>query len=271
MTPAELQVLGSIFADACGFRLREELAFVAVRRLTPRLEALSLADFGAYAQYLAKTTDELETAIELVMPHETYFFRDAAQLDAFSSELIPRLERERASVKSLRVLSAGCATGEEAYSLAALLTSVPSLAGWQLEVLGVDLSRRALEVARRAEYGQASLRATDQAQRRRFFEPTAEGLHQVVASLRRHVRFGWANLVETAHVDALPMADVICLRNVLIYFDVPTRLRVLEALYRRLRPGGYLLLGHAENLLTLTTQFTPVRLEKDLVYRRQPV
>jgi chemotaxis protein methyltransferase CheR len=271
MSPEERQLLSDVLERACGFVLREELAFIAERRLAPRLEALGLRDFGAYQRYLrldARGAEELERAVELLVPRETYFFREPRQLEALTREVLPAVEARAASTRRLTVWSAGCASGEEAYTLAMLLGDRPALAGWSLEVLGTDLSAAALEAARRAEYGPGALRATSPQRLARGFEALGDGRHRVREPYRRLVQFTRLNLLDADALAQLPRVDVILCRNVLIYFDAPIRRRVVEHLWERLTPGGFLLLGHSENLLSLTTRFEAVPLEGDLVYRR---
>lgn len=271
MSAEELHLLRDIFSNASGFHLREELKFIAERRLASRLELLGLRDFTAYARYLrfdARGADELETAIDLLVPHETYFFREPVQLRCFEDELMPLLEKKNERTRSLHVWSAGCSTGEEAYTLSMLLQPRVTIAGWNLDILGTDLSRKALTAARKAEYGSMALRATTAEQRARFFEPIDGGRLRVKAPWRADVRFGQLNLLDGVATSVLPRFDVIFCRNVLIYFDQATRKKVVEHFYERLTDGGYLLLGHSENLLHLSTRFELVQLKGDLVYRR---
>lgn len=271
MTAEELHLLRDLFVNACGFVLREDLKFIAERRLAPRLELLGLRDFAAYARYLrfdARGADELESAIDLLVPHETYFFREPNQLRSFEHELLPRLAEKNARLRSLHLWSAGCATGEEPYTLSMLLDQAPAFEGWDLDILGTDLSRKALTTARKAEYGPMALRATAPDQRARFFDSLDGGRVAVRSKFRAPVRFGQLNLLDTSAAALLPRFDVIFCRNVLIYFDQPTRRRVIELFFERLTDGGFLLLGHSENLLHLSTRFELVQLEGDLVYRR---
>jgi chemotaxis protein methyltransferase CheR len=272
LTEEALHLLRDLFQATCGYHLRADLAFVAERRLTPRLESLGLTDFSAYYRYLRfdpRGPEELESAIDLLVPHETYFFREPAQLQCFSEELLPLLAKENAGTHLLRLWSAGCSTGEEAYTLAMLLSEHAALKGFDFDVLGTDLSKKTLSVARKAEYGQSSLRATNDERRARFFESLDPHRVRVRRHLRELVRFGQLNLIDApAAASLIPQVDVIFCRNVLIYFDVETRKKVVQMAWERLRDGGYLLLGHSENLFSLSTRFELVQLEGDLVYRK---
>lgn len=267
----EFRLLAELVYERCGIRFRAEHRFVLERRLAPRLAARGLQSFQEYHRLLcfgADGPEELETAIEALTTHETYFFREPNQLRAFSRDVLPALHAANERTRRLRLWSAGCSTGEEAYTLAMLLLEEPRFQGWELEVFGTDLSRRVLAAARHAEYGAASLRATDARRRRRFFEERPGGRVAVIEEARRLVSFGQLNLLDDARRSVVGRVDAVFCRNVLIYLDLPARRRVLRGLYEALVPGGWLLLGHAESLLELTTDFQLVHLVDDLLYRR---
>jgi len=271
MSAVEFRLLKELLLDWCGLLLREDLKYVAERRLWPRLEALGLDDFNAYYRYLkldARGKDEMEQAIELLVPHETYFFREPAQLESFSQELLPRLVERNRLTRRLRFWSAGCSSGEEPYTLSMLLEQSGLFEGWDVQILGTDISRRVLAQARAAEYGATALRVTTPSQLSRFFDTLPSGRVRVKAALRERVSFGHLNLLDEAAAVLLPQMDVVFCRNVLIYLEPNARKKVVQLFHGKLSPGGYLLLGHSESLLTLTTQFELVQLSGDLVYQR---
>ena len=123
-------------------------------------------------------------------------------------------------------------------------------------------------MARHAEYGPSALRSTTAEQRAKFFDTAEQGRVKVKREFKERVRFGWLNLLDAGGARLLPSMDVIFCRNVLIYFDTETRSRVVQLFSERLREGGYLMLGHSENLFSLTTRFELVQLSGDLVYRK---
>jgi chemotaxis protein methyltransferase CheR len=271
MSVEEFRLLRELVYQASGIALREEMKYVVQRRLLPRLEALGVADFTAYYRLLRFEQGqqaELEAAIDAVSTHETYFFREPHQLEAFTLELRPLLARRNASSRLLRLWSAGCSSGEEAYTLAMLVQESGLFSGWDVEVYGTDISRRVLTAARRAEYGSSALRSTGAERRAHFFEPGEGGLLRVREEVRQLVSFGQLNLLEQNAAALLPRMDAVFCRNVLIYLDLAARQRVLQVVHERLAEGGYLMLGHAENLLNVTTDFELVHLTQDLVYRR---
>lgn len=271
MTAEEFRLLRDHVYSHCGILVRDDMKFVMERRLWPRLEALGMSDFSAYHRYLrydAQRRAELEAAVEALTTHETYFFREMAQLNAFSEELLPLLQQRNGALRRLRIWSAGCSTGEEAYTIAMLLRDSRRFEGWDVEVYGTDISRRVLTTARRAEYGPSSLRTTPPEMVQRFFVPLAGNKVQVRDEVRSWVSFGHLNLLDEESYQLVPRMDVIFCRNVMIYFDLPARRRLLRIFNERLVPGGYLMLGHSENLLNLGADFELVHLSGDLAYRR---
>ncbi|MCP3144787.1 CheR family methyltransferase [Pyxidicoccus xibeiensis] len=271
MTVEEFRLLRDHVYSHCGILVHEDMKFVMERRLWPRLEALGLADFGAYHRYLRYDPQrhaELEAAVESLTTHETYFFREPSQLKAFCDELLPVLEKRNGRLKRLRLWSAGCSSGEEAYTLAMLLKDSHRFDDWDVEVYGTDISRRVLALARRAEYGPSALRATSADLLERFFVPAGNNRVRVRDEVRSWVSFGHHNLLDETGSQLVPRMDAVFCRNVMIYFDQAARRRVLRIVRDRLVPGGYLLLGHSENLLNLGADFELVHLRGDLVYRR---
>ncbi|HYO72216.1 MAG TPA: protein-glutamate O-methyltransferase CheR [Archangium sp.] len=271
MTAEEFRLLRDFVYGHCGILVRDDMKYVMQRRLWPRLEALGLTDFSAYYRYLrfdAQRRAELETAIEALTTHETYFFREPRQLKAFSDEVLPQLERRNARTKRLRVWSAGCSSGEEAYTVAMLLKDSGRFEGWDVEVHGTDISRRVLAAARQGEYGPSALRATPPDKVARYFVHVGPNRVRVRDDIRTWVSFGHHNLQEPDTSLHISRPDVVFCRNVMIYFDMPARQRVLRLIYDKLVPGGYLLLGHSENLINLSADFELVHLRSDLVYRK---
>jgi chemotaxis protein methyltransferase CheR len=270
MSDEEFRLLRDIVYEACGILVRDEMKFVLEHRLAQRLEALGLTDFSAYHRYLRYDLNrraELEAAVEALTTHETYFFREPLQLSAFTDELLPRLEKEHTASKRLRLWSAGCSSGEEPYTLAMLILESGRFKDWDVEIFASDISKRVLQLARRAEYGPSALRSTPLRLAEKYFEKVG-AKQKLKDEVREMVSFGQLNLIDPSGASLVPRADVIFCRNVLIYFDAPARKRVVRTLYEKLNEGGYLLLGHAENLIHLTADFELVHLKHDLVYRR---
>ena len=166
----------------------------------------------------------------------------------------------------MSIWSAGCSTGEEVYTIAMIIAGSGLFEGWDVRVFGNDIARNVLQTARRAVYGPSSFRSMPSSYEHYLIE-TPEG-RQVDPRIRAMCHFGHLNLLEHQRSAIVGRVDVVLCRNVLIYFDSESRSNVIETFYERLSPGGYLLLGHSESLLNVSTAFELVHLDRDLVYRR---
>ena len=267
----EFRLLRDYVNQFCGIYFADDSAYVFERRLRERLRDLGLEDFAEYYRYLRyhpNAESELESAAEVLTTNETYFFREAYQLRAFTDEILP-VVRARAlarGAKRMDVWSAGCSSGEEVYTIAMLIEASGLFEGWDVRVFGNDISRRVLGKARDATYTSASFRAMIP-DYERFFISTEEG-KQVHPRIRSMCHFGHLNLMNERRAAIVGRVDVTFCRNVLIYFDDASRRKVLDSIYQRLHRGGYLLLGHSESLLQSGTAFEIAQLTTDIVYRR---
>jgi len=258
------------------------------RRLRERLTFCGVSSFGDYYQLLRYgplSEGEWEEAAELLTTHETYFFREDYQLRAFKNEVLPMLAERNRSRRRLQIWSAGCSTGEEVYTVAMLVLESGLFDGWEVRVYGSDLSKRCIAAARRGIYGPLAFRSTPEDLKRTWFTqvptPASEAISapggraaaplsssSVIPEVRALCQFGQMNLLDEERTHLVGRCDVIFCRNVLIYFDAPTRRRVIEMFHERLVSGGVLLLGHAESLLNVSTAFELLHLKEDLVYRK---
>ncbi|MBC7814846.1 MAG: hypothetical protein H7175_27055 [Burkholderiales bacterium] len=178
--------------------------------------------------------------------NETYFFRDKGAFDLLSGHILPEIiaQRRRSGQFYLNLWSAGCASGEEAYSLAVMLLElVPDLPNWNTRLVGTDINTQALHNARRAQYREWSFRQLDPRLRARYFTQTGDGQYTLDPSAREIVTFKQANLLDGPPITPL---DVIFCRNVLLYFGKEHIHRAEALLYEALTPGGWLVLGQAE-------------------------
>lgn len=271
LEPDEFRLLRELINRFCGMEFSDDTRFIFERRLRERVRELGLGDFTQYYHHLLyhpNSKAEIEAAVDALVTNETYFFREEYQLRAFREEILPEL-RERlgtAGRRHLTIWSAGCSTGEEAYTIAMLIHESGLFRDWDVRVFGNDISRRVVAIARRGVYGSSSFRAMPE-RYERYFEETAGG-RRVIASIRQMCHFGHLNLLERDRSALIGRANVVFCRNVLIYFDDAARRRVIDTFYERLQPGGFLLLGHSESLLNTTTAFELVHLATDMVYRR---
>lgn len=263
--------LRDLIYRASGIYFNHKACATLERRLRPRVEALHLDGFEQYYLYLSfdrERQDELQRALDAVAVHETYFFREERALRAFSEEMLPEIAVRRRDARTLRVWSAGCSTGEEAYTIAMLISESGLFDGWRIELSASDLSQRVIMEARQGRYAEKSFRTMDDARRGRYFTPQADGAYVVSDPLRALVNFGCFNLIDSRRFDIYTDLDVIFCRNVMIYFGTQARRQTVTGFHNQLRDGGYLVLGAAESLFSLSTPFRLAHLQNDLVYQK---
>ena len=270
LKPDDYRLIRDLVRDRLGVWFGPEQRASLERRLRERLTVRGVSSFGDYYQLLRYGTlaaDEWEEASDLLTTHETYFFREDYQLRAFSNELLPMFA-ERSKGKRLHVWSAGCSSGEEAYTIAMLVLESSLFEGASdIRIYGSDLSRRCIKEARYGVYPPSSFRTTSDTAKKRWFAREAGGFG-VAPAVRTLCHFGQMNLLDGERTSLVGRCDVIFCRNVMLYFDPAARRRVIDMFYERLVPGGVLLLGHAESLLNVSTAFELLHLSEDLVYRK---
>ena len=250
----EFHLFQALVLRESGIHLGAKNRAMLVSRLWKRLRALELKSFSAYYRRVKADPQEMVLMLDCICTNETHFFREPAAFDCLRSRIFPQWIADADAGKRgrlLRVWSAASSTGEEAYSLAmTLLTHFPASAGWSVEVLGTDLSTKVLARASAGIWPVERISAVPVEYQRRFllkgFGPD-KGKIKAVDELRRVVRFQRLNLTQEPYSISGPF-DLIFCRNVLIYFEWETKIRVVDALGKYLTPNGYLFLGHAESL-----------------------
>jgi chemotaxis protein methyltransferase CheR len=237
----------ALLFQQAGIRLGAEKKALLCGRLAKRLRQRGLESYDDYyALIVRQDPAELQTAIDLLTTNETYFFREPKHFEFLSR----RLAAGKPS-GALRVWSAACSSGEEPYSIAMVLAEVLGDASW--EIVATDISTRVLERARTGHYPIERAKGIPQRYLSAYCLKGAgehAGTFLVEKKLRQRVTFRHLNLLELP--SDLGSFDVVFLRNVLIYFDVPTKRQVVESIATRLKPGGHLLIGHSESLHGIT-------------------
>jgi chemotaxis protein methyltransferase CheR len=220
-------------------------------------------------------SSEWRALIEVITVGETYFFRDAAQMRALQEHVLPKIiESHRTrNFKHLRFWSAGCATGEEAYTLAILLRELlPDFSEWTFFVLGTDINQTSLESARKGVFKARSFRDETRAGvQARWFRVNGKDF-ELDPEIRRMVKFSPLNLVSDSYpsyeTDTVNLDLILC-RNVTIYFNESTTREIIGRFYQALAPDGWLVVGHSEPLVSTYREFTPCNLDNAVVYHKQ--
>lgn len=265
-TDADFRFLRELVAAKCGIVLGEHKRQLVYGRLARRLRALGLSSFAQYCELLRREPEaELDALVSAISTNVTAFFREAHHFEYLADELLPKLLAARGG--RVRIWSAGCATGEEPYTLAMVLAeALERHGGADARILATDISPQALDAAQRGSYRMDRLDGVDATRRRRWFlrgTGRYAGQAMVHPRLRELIAFRPLNLLE-----AWPMRgafDAIFCRNVVIYFDKPTKERLFARFAGQLAADGYLFLGHSESLYGMSDAF---RLVGRTIYRR---
>jgi chemotaxis protein methyltransferase CheR len=246
-----------LMADACGRRMKQ------LGTRTPR-------DYWDLLTAQATRETELRQLLNEVTIGETCLFRSQAQLDALRKVIIPELVQEKSKqvIKRLRIWSAGCSTGEEPYTLAMNMMeeSERLLKGWTIEILATDLNDRSVETAKAGIYGDYALRSTSEYFRRKYFSPVDAKKLEVRPEVKKLITFSRLNLQDDSRMLFMKGMDLIFCCNVLIYFDGPSKAKVVNHYYSNLNFGGYFFLGTSESLLNLNDNFRLVHFPGTIAY-----
>ncbi|MBX7219012.1 MAG: protein-glutamate O-methyltransferase CheR [Blastocatellia bacterium] len=275
LTPLDLELWSGLIEKRCGLNFEQSRVHSLKRGLSERLEATGFSSYGDYYRYVAfnpKGEAEWKYLLEILVNHETCFFRHAPSFEALHTHIFPTLLREKTArnESAFRLWSAACSTGEEAYSLAmAALEKIPPTV-FRLEVVGSDISESVLERARTGRYKSFSLRSEFPAYRERYLRQVSkipQPVFEVTEPVRKLVTFSFFNLIDQDTYPKL-LQDVIFCQNALIYFKTEVRLDIVKNLCARLSPGGFLVLGPGEVIGLKLPEVRTVRLENTLVYQR---
>lgn len=292
--PGLIQKFVRLISAQTGLYIREQDRPILARKIASRMKSLQVSDAHQYYQVLASVSTNSNSAptksayrewrqlIRLLTTIESYFFRDKGQFFLLRHHLLPELIQHRRDVArlaanatkpSLRIWSAGCSTGEEAYSLAILVSElIPDLDRWDILIVGTDINDKALEKARCGVYGPWSFRLVDEQLKRQYFHQNRYEL-EIDDRIKKIVTFQYGNLVCDDFPNSNPnldRIDLILCRNVFIYFDPISISKVLDKFYRALREHGYLMTAHAELHGIGLGKFLSKMFPQSVVYQRPP-
>jgi len=260
--------------DKSGMFFADHKKYLLENRIAKRAADLNLKNSEEYLyliKYGTNKLEELSNLFDAITTNETYFFRNEPQLIAFRTIIVPYLNEKLSNNFSGRakIWSAGCSSGEEPYTLS-IIFKEEAIRGKKVpyEILATDISREILDKAKKAIYGKYAIRNLTSIQLMNYF--TTEGKdHRVRDEIRRPVIHKIVNLSEAHAFPLNTKFDVIFCRNVLIYFDLEAKKKVIRKFYDLLNPGGYLFIGHSESLHGITDAFKLVHFEKALAYRKE--
>ena len=272
MTDSQFDRLRKIIYERSGIHFQPTKKYVLESRLSRRLEELEFENFDQYLLFLTAgpyQDDEFQEMFNRITINETSFFRNEPQLEAFEKQVLPELLEARAATRTLRLWSAACSTGEEPYTLAIQVHRSLGirLADWRIEILGTDISEKALLAAQRGHYASYAVRTTPPIVLHRYFKQRGS-FYQMDPTVASMVRFELLNLRDHAAARRFGKFDVVFCRNVLIYFDDDMKARCAELFHDQLADDGVLFIGHSETLRSLSVPFEPLPSPQAFAYRK---
>ena len=257
LSAAQFQQVRRVVYEKCGINLTPGKEELVKSRLAKRLQALDLPSFEAYLQFVKQDLSGKEQAqmLDVLTTNKTYFYREAAHFDYLCQELVPNWRQPK-----LRIWSAGCSSGEEPYTIGALLREhLKGIDRADVRLLATDLSLRVLEKAQAATYPAEAFNEMPPSLVQKYFTLTGghPRTYRVNDNVRKLVSFAPLNLL--AEWPMKGPFDVIFCRNVMIYFDLETRARLVNRYWQMLAPGGHLFIGHSESLNGIKHQYQYVQ------------
>jgi chemotaxis protein methyltransferase CheR len=256
MTITDFDFICQILKTRSGLLLTNDKAYLLESRLLPVARKWKLATFDDLVRLIRTKNDEavIRDVVEAMTTNESFFFRDTKPFDQFKQICLPAMIKARASSKTIRIWSAACSSGQEGYSLAMILSEMSAqLAGWKIEIIGTDLSGEILQRAKDGLYSQFEVRrGLPITLLVKYFQQTGDRW-KISDAIRSKVQFREWNLLN----DPAPLGkfDIVFCRNVLIYFDQPTKTKVLAGIAKQMPDDGYLFLGGAETVLGISDKF----------------
>lgn len=258
MQPQDFDFIAKVLKDRSGLIVTRDKSYLLESRLTPVARKRGLKGLDDLVASLRTAGEDLLREVtEAMTTNESFFFRDIKPFDQFKDIVLPAMLQSRASKKSFRIWSAASSSGQEAYSLAMILKEESHrMPGWKVEIVGTDISNEMLEKAKAGLYSQFEVQRGLPIQLLvKYFKKNNE-MWQIDPAIRAMVQYREFNLLND--LKALGQFDVVFCRNVLIYFDQPTKTKVLDQISRIMPDDGFLYLGGAETVLGISDKFKPM-------------
>lgn len=252
--PDDFKFLSELLYQRSGLVLTPDKTYLLDSRLLPIARAHGCQSISGLADLLRtrRPDNVIKEVIEAMTTNESSFFRDGKPFEHLRKDLLPRFKQKLAAQSSIRIWSAACSTGQEPYSMAiSLLEESPNMPGWRYEMVATDLAGKVLDKAAHGVYSQFEAQRGMPIQLLiKYFNPQPDSCWQVKDEIKKMVQFRPQNLLESF----IPLGkfDLILCRNVLIYFDEPTKNKVIANMTAQLNPGGVLILGSTETIMDKT-------------------
>ena len=261
--------------DNCGIYFQDNKKYLLESRLQKRITYLNMESYDEYLNFLKThpgSSNEKKYLYEAITINETFFFRNQPQLDALASTVLPELiiSKRKAGRPKIKIWSAASSSGEEAYSIGIIIADLikPKFPDVEFEIVGTDINHAVIETAKEGKFKEYSIRNTPVYYIKKYFI-TQGNNYEIKPEIKKMVSFKVSNLFDDLSMKSMSGFDLIFCANVLIYFDLKSKIRVVSNLYNSLNKGGYFFIGYAETLHMISKAFALVSFPKTIGYKKE--
>ncbi|MGR3318542.1 MAG: CheR family methyltransferase [Candidatus Anammoxibacter sp.] len=273
LTPEEFNKFRDLINEKCGIYFEEKKLYMLKKRIENRLKITNTKEPKDYYRLIKYDPrgNELNIFIDSLTTNETYFFREAAQLNGFADDVLPVLleEKRKGVFKKMKIWSAACSTGCEPYTLSILLREkIKDFNAWDIQVYGTDISSEILKKCRSGMYTERDVKDVPLNYKTKYFKNSG-ATFEIAPEIKAMVKFSLLNFLDKMMMRSMRDFDVIFCRNVLIYFTDEVRKKVVNQLYDSLKQGGYIFLGHADSMARISAAFKLKKFNNTLAYCKE--
>jgi len=273
MTNDEFEKMRALVYDLSGIYFTDTKKYLLECRISKRITANKMNSFADYINLLKSKPNrvELDSLFDAITINETYFFRIPQQFDALENIIIPEISKQKLLLPNptIRIWSAATSSGEEAYTIAIIILEKlrPIYPQINFEIIGTDINSSVLEIARQGIFKEYAIRYVPESLLQKYF--IKDNAHYLLKEeVKQMVRFTQLNLYDSTALRSMPPCDIVFCANVLIYFDVPSKQKVVSDLYNVMTKGAYLFIGNSESLHGISKAFNLVHLPKAMAYQK---
>lgn len=267
---ASIDKIKKLVLERTGILINEQKANMILQKIQILIKEGAIKDLNHFYYNLITNDRELQNFINFLTVNETYFFREFEQLKAFAEVILPEVVefKRKSGENKIKIWVAGCATGDEAYTIAIILSEFLEK-DFLYEIYASDIDTNALGAAEKGVYEARNVRFVHHYYLNKYFDITKEGKFQIKEELKRNIKFLHHNLVDFSKYFIFSKSDFVFCRNVLIYFGDEQRKKVIDKMYEILNCGGYLFLGHSESVGRLSDRFSVRRINDSFFYYKE--
>lgn len=268
----EMQHILDLVEEVAGLYFAPNKFYFTEKRIQRRMNATNSKSLQDYLRLvkLGQNNEELQELICALTTNETYFYRNIPQLEAFAEEALHQVieKKQKANDFSLKIWSAACSSGEEAYNILLLLKEhLPNFDKWRIEIIATDIDHHILKKAELGIYEKRQVKQVPPNLLKKYFRPRGTQ-YKVSNDLRKQITFQQSNLMNRREMRKFSNMDFVFCRNVLIYFNEESKKQIVNSIYDSLNPGGFIFVGHAESVGKICALFKLVKLKKCLAYQK---